>query len=177
MTTKRSVDLVPGILTERNQSRDWRLWVNVGAIVLQFLLTYGFFHVLHMFYDRQLSRLSLSEFFDRWYFEVLLALAMVALPTLYHFFVERFLLNRLKGSYAQNVQMMARLQAQAMSNFDALSHNLAEVPVFNDVLRAHLVQVAQSTEEAAGHIADVHGYGHCAVPSRGDSAPSTIPHA
>ncbi len=154
MTTKKSVDLVPGILTERNQSRNWRLWVNVGAIVLQFLLTYGFFHVLHQLYERKPFRQTLYKFLNCWYYDAILALVMVALPTLYHFFVERFLLNRLTGSYAQNVQMMARLQAQAMSNFDTLSHNLAEVPVFNDVLRAHLVQVAQSTEEAAGHIVE-----------------------
>ncbi len=152
MPTKRSPDMVPGILLERTNVQKWRYIANAGAVLLQFLLTFGLFHVLNLYYHRIISRITVGYFVNSWFLEAMLATAMVFLPILYHWLVEHWLLSRLKGSYAQNVQMMARLQAQAMRNFDELSNKLVDVPVFNDVLRAHLVQVAQSTEQAATHI-------------------------
>lgn len=119
------------------------IFVRIIALLAQGLLIWLALHVIHHVHDQHLNSRydSLAE--------VGVSVIFVALITFYEYVVQRFFLNKLQSSQSRTLQMMARLQAMAISNFDRVETQLRNIPGFNGVLRGHLKQVADFTETAA----------------------------
>lgn len=135
-------DLVPGMLQQRAPvlTKSARIIV----IVVQLLLTVLAIHLAHYVHDRYPSPNEYDALAE-WG----IGMALVVLTVFYEYMIHRFFLDKLQGGFANTLQMMARLQAMAINNFDKVEVQLRDVPKFNGVLRGHLEQVSAYTETAA----------------------------
>ncbi len=139
--SKQVPDMVPGMLQQH--ALLWTTSARMLTMAVQLLLTVLAIHIMHGLHDHYPN--SPYDSLAEWGFSALL----VALTFFYEYLVRHLFLDKLRGSYASTLQMMARLQAMAISNFDKVEEQLLDVPKFNTVLRGHLEQVASFTESAA----------------------------
>jgi methyl-accepting chemotaxis protein len=66
----------------------------------------------------------------------------------------RLLLGRTFSAFADDVEQLGLLDAKRILNFDRIAGHLRESTSFNNVLRQHLANVTQSTEQAAFSIVE-----------------------
>ena len=149
-SVRQHSDLVPGLLQFSKQAR--RRYVSAALLIVQFTLIMLFLEGVHYVHKRFF--LHVEDFWDNVYVVIGISVLMALLTSLYHMAVKRFVIDAMEGSHVKSLQMMARLQAQALHNFGEIEQGLQDVPTFNRVLRAHLGQVTESSEKATTAIVE-----------------------
>ncbi len=160
--SRQNTDLVPKMLRQYSSGRAVRRYVSVSVFIVQFLLTLLFLHVVHVVHV--VHKYSPMAQLDIWETpSILIGIALLiaalsasyhALSASYHALVQHFILDRMAGGHVRVMQMMARIQALALRNFDEMGQELQDVPTFNRVLRTHLDQVTDASEKAATAIVE-----------------------
>ncbi len=151
VSPRQSSDLVPDML-QYSSGRALRKYVGAGVFVVQFLLILLFLQGVHFVHKH--STLSMLDIWENPYIVIGIALLMAALTFFYHALIQYWVIDRMDGSHVRSMQMMARIQALALRNFDEVEQGLQDMPTFNRVLRTHLGQVTDASEKAATAIVE-----------------------
>ncbi len=138
-------DQVPGLMAGHRYLNKNNL-IRFISVACQAVLTFLLLYVTRRWSAEKSEEM---QWLDSYWFDTLMALLLIGLGLVYQWVTKVLVIDRLQGSYVQNMQMMAKLQAQSLRNFDEVETHLREVPEFNKVLQAHLQQVSQFTEQAA----------------------------